>query len=121
MRGVFVARLRRVAAEAARLASDGDPAQALFTFLRQSVDQAELQNALAGMLADADADADGDVGAAAAEVRGELVAALGALLTAAQEAGAARRDLEVPDLIGPLAGASRAIEYAGTDAPARAP
>jgi AcrR family transcriptional regulator len=110
--GVFAARMRRMADEAARLATvEGG----LETFLREAVEQAEVKNALAGLLTSAGV----DVHATVDGVRDDLMAALGALLRNAQEIGAARRDLRVPELIGLLAGASRAIEYAGTDPAAR--
>lgn len=112
--GVFVARLRRLADEAHRLAESGDPG-ALARFLRQAVEQSEVKNALAGLLTEAGV----DVTAAIGGVGRELTAALGALLDNAQRAGAARRDLRVPELIGLLAGASRAVEYAGGDPAAR--
>jgi AcrR family transcriptional regulator len=112
IQGVFQARLRRLADDAYRLADGPDPGAALTSFLRQAVAQAEVKNALAGLLTEAGV----DVYAAAGEVRQELVAALGALLSNAQRAGAVRRDLEVPDLIGLLAGTSRAVEYATGDA-----
>jgi AcrR family transcriptional regulator len=113
--GVFVARLRRLTDEAQRLAAGGDPA-ALASFLRQAVDQSEVKNALAGLLTEAGV----DVTAAIGGVGKELTAALGALLANAQHAGAVRPDLQVPELIGLLAGASRAVEFAGADPAARA-
>jgi AcrR family transcriptional regulator len=112
IQGVFEARLRRFADDAQRLAFAPDPGAALATLLRQAVDQGEVKNALAGLLTEAGI----DVHAATGEVRQDLVAALGAVLSRAQQAGAVRRDLEVPELIGLLAGTSRAIEYATTDA-----
>jgi AcrR family transcriptional regulator len=115
LRGVFVARLRHLAEQAGRAATEDDPAGALTAFLRRTVDQAEAKNALAAMLTGAGGDAED----AAGEVREELFAALGALLDAAQRAGAVRPDLEVTDLVGLLAGASRAVEYAGADPAAR--
>jgi AcrR family transcriptional regulator len=114
--GVLAARMRRMTDEAARLATTGDPGAALATFLREAVEQAEVKNALSGLLTSAGI----DVGATVDGVRDDLMAALGALLTNAQRAGAVRRDLQVPELIGLLAGASRAVEYAGPDPAARA-
>lgn len=112
--GVFVARLRRLAGDAQRLAASDDPG-ALEYFLRQAVEQSEVKNALAGLLTEAGV----DVTAAVGDVRSELVAAMGTLLGNAQRSGAARPDLGVPELIGLLAGASRAVEYAGPDPAAR--
>jgi AcrR family transcriptional regulator len=113
--GVLAARMRRMTDEAVRLAATGDPATALAAFLRAAVEQAEVKNALAGLLTSAGVDPQGAVEG----VRDELMAALGALLRNAQRAGAVRRDLEVRELIGLLAGVSRAVEYAGSDAAGR--
>jgi AcrR family transcriptional regulator len=110
--GVFTARVRRMTDEATRLAATDD---GLEVFLRHAVEQAEVKNALAGLLTSAGV----DLAATIDGVRDDLMTALGALLSNAQRSGAVRRDLQVPDLIGLLAGASRAIEYAGADPSAR--
>jgi len=115
IQGVFVARLRRLADDASRLAESSDPGKALTSFLRQAVAQGEVKNALAAMLTSAGV----DLHEAAGEAQQEVRRALGMLLCGAQETGAVRRDLEVADLIGLLAGTSRAIEYAGSDVTAR--
>jgi hypothetical protein len=60
-----------------------------------------------------------DVTATVDGVRDDLMAALGTLLANAQNTGAVRHDLRVGDLIGLLAGASRAVEYARADPAAR--
>ncbi|GIF20807.1 AcrR family transcriptional regulator [Actinoplanes tereljensis] len=109
IRGVFEARLQRLAADATRLATDGDPATALATFLRQAVEQSEVKNALTSMLASAGVDVRDLTG----EPQRALREALATLLRKAQQSGAARQDLEVPELIGLLAGTSKALEYAG--------
>jgi AcrR family transcriptional regulator len=112
IRGVFEDRLRRLADDADRMAADADPGGALAGFLRQAVEQSEVKGALAGMLTAAGI----DLRAAMGDVHERLQAAMGTLLTRAQEAGAVRRDLEVPELIGLLAGTSRALEYANSPA-----
>jgi AcrR family transcriptional regulator len=110
--GVFAARMRRMTDEATRLSTtDGG----LEVFLRHAVEQAEVKNALAGLLTSAGV----DLSATIDGVRDDLTAALGALLSRAQESGAVRRELRVADLIGLLAGASRAAEYAGSDPSSR--
>ncbi len=114
--GVLAVRMRRMTDEATRLATTGDPGTALATFLHAAVDQAEVKNALAGLLTAAGI----DVGATVDGVRDDLMTALGTLLSNAQRSGAARQDLQVRELIGLLAGASRAVEYAGPDPSARA-
>ena len=115
IRGVFEARLQRLADDAGRLARDDDPGRALETFLRRAVDQSEVKNALAGMLMSAGV----DVREMSGEPQRALREAMGTLLRRAQQAGAVRPDLEVPELIGLLAGTSKAMEYAGSSAPSR--
>jgi AcrR family transcriptional regulator len=110
--GVLAARMRRMTDEATRLSTTDD---GLEIFLRQAVEQAEVKNALAGLLTSAGVDLTATIDG----VRDDLTAALGALLSHAQNSGAVRPDLRVADLIGLLAGASRAIEYAGSDPSAR--
>lgn len=110
--GVFAARMRRMADEATRLSATPD---GLEVFLRHAVEQAEVKSALAGFLTAAGVDPVSTIDG----VRDDLMTALGALLTNAQGAGAVRPDLRVADLIGLLAGTSRAIEYAGSDPSAR--
>src|SRR4051812_21903805 len=46
LRGVFVGRLQKLADDARQLADEGDPGMALTTLIRQSVEQAEVKNAL---------------------------------------------------------------------------
>jgi AcrR family transcriptional regulator len=110
--GVLAARMRRMTDEATRLAATND---GLEVFLRHAVEQAEVKNALAGHLTAAGV----DPAAAIDGVRDDLLSALGTLLRNAQLSGAVRQDLQVADLIGLLAGASRAVEYAGSDPSAR--
>jgi len=110
--GVLAARMRRMADEAARLAPAAD---GLEVFLRHAVEQAGVKNALAGLLTSAGVDLTATIDG----VRDDLTTALGALLSTAQQAGAVRRDLRVADLIGLLAGASRAVEYAASDESSR--
>jgi AcrR family transcriptional regulator len=115
IRGVFIARLRRLTDEVTRLTGDDDPAAGLEALVRQAVEQAAFKTALAGMLAEAG----GNATEAAAEVRDDLLAALEALLDSARRAGTVRPELRTTDLIALLAGASRAAEYTGDDPHAR--
>jgi len=115
LQAVFVGRMSRLAAEAGALARAADPGAALAAFFRRAVEQADTKNAFAGMLASAGV----DVLDVTADARRDLRTALGALLAGAQDAGTARRELRVEDLIALLAGASRAVEYADRDAPSR--
>jgi len=115
LQAVFVGRMNRLAAEAGALARAEDAGAALSAFFRRAVEQADTKNAFAGMLASAGV----DVHDATADARRDLRTALGALLAGAQDAGTARRELRVEDVIALLAGASRAVEYAGRDAHSR--
>jgi AcrR family transcriptional regulator len=115
VQGVFEARLHRLADDASRLADGPDPGAALTGFLRQAVEQGEVKNALAAMLTSAGI----DVHATAGEAQQAVRRGLGALLRSAQNSGAVRQDLQVADLIGLLAGTSKAMEYARQDAAAR--
>src|SRR6185312_13716673 len=83
VQGVFVARLRRLAEDAFRLAESADPGKALTSFLRQAVAQGEVKNALAAMLTSAGVDPH----EAAGEAQQEVKRALGTLLRSAQETG----------------------------------
>jgi AcrR family transcriptional regulator len=115
LQAVFVARMNGLAEKAGALARAEDPDGALTAFFRLAVAQADTKNAFAGMLASAGV----DVRHATAEARRDLRRALGALLAGAQNAGTARRELRVEDLIALLAGASRAVEYADRDVRSR--
>jgi AcrR family transcriptional regulator len=112
LQAVVVGRMRDLADAAAELAGSADPATALATFLRQAVDQAETKRVLAGLLSAAGR----DVRDATADPRRDLRTALAVLLHHAQQAGTARRELRVDDVIALLAGASRAVEVATTGA-----
>jgi hypothetical protein len=74
------------------------------------VEQARVKNAFAEALTSAGVDPRG----VATEVHGELLAAIGTSLRRDQAAGLLRKDLEISDIIGLLAGASRAVEVSPT-------
>ncbi|KAA2256736.1 TetR/AcrR family transcriptional regulator [Solihabitans fulvus] len=107
LEAVFVCRLRRLADEADALTSSTDPGTAFFTFFTGVVEQSATKNALA--------EAGIDVQRVSSEVRAHVVRALGSLLAGAQEAGAVRDDIGVPELLALLIGASRTAEYASED------
>lgn len=111
LEGVYHARMHRLTDEARRL-SETTTGDGLESFMRQAVEQASLKNALAGLLTTAGIDL-------TTALNDDLRASLGALLEAAQRSGAARTDLQPGDLIGLLAGAAKAIEFAGDDPVAR--
>ncbi len=111
LEAVYIARLRRLAEEADALASVEDPGAAFFTFFTRVVGHAATKNAFSAALAEAGV----DVEQTAAEIGQELKRALGALLTAAQEAGAVRADIGLPEVLMLLVGASQAAERVGAD------
>ncbi|MCO6010655.1 TetR/AcrR family transcriptional regulator [Actinoallomurus purpureus] len=116
LEAVFVAQLGRLATEADALMSAEDPGAAFFAFFARVVDHAATKNAFAAALAEAGV----DVRATTAETGQELRRALGSLLDRAQEAGAVRRDIGLPEILTLLVGASQAAEHVGGDADVRA-
>src|SRR6201991_3228087 len=94
-RSVVEDRIQRIVNDGRALISDGDPGEALFTFLRSMVlewgaTDRGLTDALAGLGI--------DVAAAMPEAEGEFLGVLGELLRAAQKAGTVRPDVDVPDV-----------------------
>ncbi|GIH91460.1 TetR/AcrR family transcriptional regulator [Planobispora siamensis] len=112
---VFTELMRRLADEADALVSAPDPGEALFALLARMVDMSAAKNAYADALAAAGVDMD----EALAEGRRELPRVLGILLTRAQEAGAVRPDIGVPELVTLMVGMSRAAETAPPDVRSR--
>jgi AcrR family transcriptional regulator len=115
LEAVFVRRLEQLAARADALADTHDPGAAFFTFFSYVVELAVTQRAQVEALAEAGV----NVYTATTDAKHELQRALGALLSRAQQAGAVREDIGVSELFAVLVGASRAAEYAGSDAPVR--
>jgi AcrR family transcriptional regulator len=115
LEAVFVARLRRLAAEAEALASAADPGEAFFTFFGHVVGHAATKNTFGDALAEAGI----DMRETTATVGKDLKRVLAALLARAQEAGAVRRDVGLPEVMTLLVGASRAAEHAAGDGAVR--
>ena len=111
LEAVYVDRLRKLAGEAEALASDGDPGEAFFAFFSRVVGHAAAKNAFSAALMEAGV----DVREATAETGQDLKRALAALLTRAQETGAVRRDVGLPEVMTLLVGASQAAEHVGGD------
>ncbi|MFE7526577.1 TetR/AcrR family transcriptional regulator [Kitasatospora sp. NPDC057542] len=107
LEAVLVRRLERLAEEGRRLADETGPADALFAFFDLVLDQSPVKNAFAAALADAGV----DIRAATSEAGRALREVLAALLEGAQQAGAVRRDLEVPELTAILVGTCRMLEH----------
>jgi AcrR family transcriptional regulator len=112
LEAVYRVRMRRMADELRDLVTADDPGSALFGFLADAVAHSATKIAVADALAAAGIDAR----TALAEEGQELTGALAQLLVRAQEAGAVRPDVGLPELVALLVGASRAAEHAGTDA-----
>jgi len=112
LEAVFVERLRLLIEEARELLSSPDPGQAFFAFFRSVLDQAHSKRAIADALADAGIDINNSLPG----VKGDLNAALEALLVRAQHAGAARDDIGISELLALLLGAARAVEQLGGNA-----
>jgi AcrR family transcriptional regulator len=112
LEAVFVERLRRLADEANRLASQPDDGQAFFTFFHDVLAQARGGTAMADALSNAGV----DLAHTAADVKRDLTQGLEHLLSSAQQAGAVRPDIGIAELLALLVGASRALQQLGGDA-----
>jgi AcrR family transcriptional regulator len=116
---VFAERLRELVSEAESLVNADDAGAAFFAFFDRVVTQTASKHAFTDALAEAGIDTVA-VHGAIAMVGTQLHRAFGALLARAQESGAVRADLRVPELVALLIGASHAIEHAAdTDTQAR--
>jgi len=110
LEAVFRERLQRMAEGLRDLGTADDLGTAFFDFLSDAVAHSATKVALADALAEAGIDA-----VVSAREKHDLGGALGQALVRAQEAGAVRPDVGLPELIALLIGASRAAEHAGTD------
>jgi AcrR family transcriptional regulator len=112
LEAVFLERIRRFAEEADRLTTSDDPEAAFWTFLTRVGEVASSKSAYAEALTTAGT----DLGEALNPAREQLPRALGVLLRRAQEAGAVREDVGVPELIALMVATSRVTERGPTDA-----
>lgn len=116
---VFAERLHGLVDEAESLLDADDAGAAFFAFFGRVVTQTASKHAITNGLAEAGIDAVA-VHSVIATVGADLHRALGDLLVRAQDSGAVRLDLRVPELVAVLIGASHAIEHgADTDTQAR--
>jgi len=99
--------LASLTGEAAALISDGDPATALFAFFAHVVGQAAAKNTVSDLLAHE------GIALQAAGPVGSLRDELRTLLGNAQQAGTAREDVGVAEVLALLAAASDAALHAG--------
>ncbi len=111
LEAVFVRRLERLRDQARALADAADPGRALFDFFAHTVADAATKLAIA----DALADEGGQAAAGTIQASDDLRRAVGVLLRRAQEAGAVRDDVDLPELYALLIGTSRAAAYAHLD------
>jgi AcrR family transcriptional regulator len=111
LEAVLARRFERLRDQAQGLVGAADPGRAFFDFFAHMVADASGKIAIAEALADAGGDAPGS----AVRASGELERAIGVLLERAQEAGAVREDVALPEVYALLIGASRAAALARLD------
>lgn len=111
LEAVLVGRLNRLRDQAQALAEAADPGRALFDFFAHTVTDAATKLAIADAFADAGGQATHGTIAASDDLR----QAVGVLLRRAQQAGAVRNDVDLPELYALLIGTSRAAAYARLD------
>ena len=107
---VLARRFDRLRARAEELSEAVDPGPAFFDFFAEVVADAATKIAIGEALlaAGGDSGGDGDDGGEAEQAANGLRRAIGALLRRAQEAGAVRSDVELPEVYALLVGTSRA-------------
>jgi AcrR family transcriptional regulator len=103
---VIVDRLQRLIAEADALLAAGAPGAAFFEFFTRIVENSAQKKALADFLADAGIDAK----AGTSQISRGMLQVIEALLARAQQAGAVRADLRMPELLALLAATCMAAE-----------
>jgi AcrR family transcriptional regulator len=111
LEAVLVRRFERLRDQALGLVGAADPGRAFFDFYAHMVADASGKIAIAEALADAGGDAPGS----AARASDELEHAVGVLLGRAQEAGAVRKDIGLPEVYALLIGSSRAAALGHLD------
>ena len=116
LESVLVRRLDRLREQAEELRATAGPAQAFVSFIGHLAAGAETKIAITEALLDAGGDRYGEAARAAERLR----QAVGALLRDAQQAGAVRDDVGVPEVYALLVGAARAAARARLDDDARA-
>lgn len=111
LQAVLVRRFDRLRERAEALLNVADPGSAFFGFFAEMVADAATKIAIAEALLEAGGDADGEVARASNGLR----QAVGILLRRAQQAGAVRDDVELPEVYALLVGTSRAAAHAHLD------
>ncbi|MFC6020042.1 TetR/AcrR family transcriptional regulator [Plantactinospora solaniradicis] len=111
LEAVLVRRFDRLREQAEALLVTTDPGTAFFDFFRHLVADAVTKIAITEALLDAGGDSDGE----ATQASNELRRAVGALLQHAQQAGAVRDDVELPEVYALLVATSRAAAHTNLD------
>ena len=111
LEAVLVRRFDRLREQAEALLDATDPGNAFLDFFGRLVADAATKIAIGEALLDAGGDSDGD----AAQASNGLRRAVGTLLERAQQAGAVRDDVELPEVYALLVGTSRAAAHAHLD------
>jgi AcrR family transcriptional regulator len=111
LEAVLVRRLEKLTTEIDRLAAEQQPVEAFFACFTLMVDQSAGKNEFAQALAAAGIDVHQTLSEASRLVRARLAE----LLTGAQQAGAVRPDLGVPELLALLVGTADMVERLGAD------
>ncbi|HUZ10799.1 MAG TPA: helix-turn-helix domain-containing protein [Acidimicrobiales bacterium] len=109
---IVVDRMTQLVREADGLATAEDPGAALFAVLSRIVEVATQKRDLADALSRAGI----DVKTASSDAFGEMRRAVDVLLRRAQAAGVVRADVNLPDLVGLVAGTCLAADHPGSDA-----
>jgi AcrR family transcriptional regulator len=115
LQAVLVGRFERLRAQAEARLDAPDPGVAFFDFFRQLVADAATKIAIGDALLDAGGDRDGEATQASTGLR----RAVGELLQRAQQAGAVRDDVELPEVYALLVATSRAAAHPSLDAEVR--
>ena len=116
LEAVLVRRFDRLREQAEALLHAADPGRAFFDCYGNLVADAATKIAITEALLDAGGTGDG----AAAQASNGLRRAVGSLLQRAQQAGAVRDDVELPEVYALLVGTSRAVAHAHLDEEVRA-
>lgn len=111
LEAVLARRLTQLRQRADTLLAAADPGRAFFGFFAHVVADATTKIAIADALLAEAGQTDGE----AARASNDLRRAVGALLQRAQQAGAVRDDIALPELYALLIGTSRAAAYAHLD------
>ncbi|MBL1082265.1 TetR/AcrR family transcriptional regulator [Streptomyces actinomycinicus] len=115
LEAVVVRRLETITARTAQLAAEAEPAEAFFACFRLVVDQSAGKEEFTRALAAAGVDMHASLQESTTVIRAQLAE----LLSAAQQAGAVRCEVGLPELIALIVGTGTATEQLTADPAAR--